>query len=408
MVRTEEIVPVVLCSLGRLPYPDHIREHAQDASTYVALARRLRRMYVVVASRDERVHVSRLGRVAVVCLPQGRGALRNYFRYWVGALRLGMRLFRRSGVSVFQVSEPILAGPVGLLLRRFTGRPLVVHLQGDLLDLPVSELHPWRNRAIRGISRFVAKRADRVRCISRGVVRSAESHGIRPERLVFLPSRVDVGVFSRERQREAGIEVRRRFGLDGRPVILFLGNLIVHKGLSYLLRAMAGLGQDHPEARLLLVGSGPREAELRAEAQQLGIADRVIFAGRAGYADIPGFLAACDLLALPSLNEGLPRVVLEAMAMEVPVVASRVGGVPEIVDDGETGLLVPAQDADALETALRRLLDEPGLRRDMGGRGRERIRGEFEYETNILQYAEMIADAAGSPRPRTHPERRTS
>jgi glycosyltransferase involved in cell wall biosynthesis len=295
---------------------------------------------------------------------------------------------------VYAASEPLIAGPIGLVLKWRTRRPLLVHLLGELLDLPVSDLHPCRAWAVKTISRFVCKKADRVRCVSRSIVESARKVGIPDKCLIYLPMRVDMSVFSRDRQQAAGLAIRQRFGLDNLPVILFLGTFSVHKGLTYLLRAMAQVSRGYPEARLLLVGSGPLEDELKALVNDLGLVQKVIFAGRITYDQVPAFLAASDLLVLPSLNEGLPRVVLEAMAMGLPVVASRVGGIPELVRDGETGLLVPPRNEEALGKALVSLLADPASRRAMGNHARQHVQSEYEFNINILQYASCIIKMA--------------
>ncbi len=406
MTAPEPKQQLVLCTIAKMVYPDRLRDHPQDAQTYLALSQYVRRIYIVAASRDRRAHVSHVGRVVLVCLPQDRGRLLDCLRFDVAALRLGWRLFRKRGVSAFAASEPVVAGPVALVLKWLTGRPLVVHLLGELLDVPVSDWPTWRVEVTKRVTLFVAEHADRVRCVSHSVLESARRVGIHAERLVYLPMRVDTAVFAPEVQQAAGLAVRRRFGLGSGPIILFLGTLSIHKGVTHVVRAMARVAQECPEARLVLVGSGPLEIELRRLVAELGLGEHVLFAGRAHYEEVPAFLAAGDVLVLPSLNEGLPRVILEAMAMARPVVASRVGGVPELVQDGETGLLTAPRDEAALAESLLRLAKDPSLREAMGNRARQSIGIEYELEHNIARYAaELLTDPAacvvdGGPAPR--------
>jgi glycosyltransferase involved in cell wall biosynthesis len=159
------------------------------------------------------------------------------------------------------------------------------------------------------------------------------------------------------------------------PTILEVARLADVKGQRTLLRALTNL-----EATAVLVGrdleqDGAYERELRDEAERLGVAERVVFAGYRD--DVPGLLAGCDVFCLPSLAEGLPLVVLEAMAQGRPVVASPVGGTPELVDDGTTGFLVPAGDVAALTSALGAVLADPERARAMGEAGRTRVEREF-------------------------------
>jgi len=159
------------------------------------------------------------------------------------------------------------------------------------------------------------------------------------------------------------------------PTILEVARLAEVKGQRLLIEALPAL-----DAVAVLVGrdleqDGSYEAELRAGADRLGVADRVVFAGYRE--DVPALLAGCDVFCLPSSAEGLPLVVLEAMAAGKPVVATAVGGVPELVVHGETGLLVPAGDLDALRRALADLLADPERARRLGETGRERVRASF-------------------------------
>jgi L-malate glycosyltransferase len=159
------------------------------------------------------------------------------------------------------------------------------------------------------------------------------------------------------------------------PTILEVARLAEVKGQRALLQALTRV-----DAAAVFVGrdlerGGSYELELRAEAERLGVADRVVFAGYRD--DVPALLAGCDVVCLPSSIEGLPLVVLEAMAQARPVVATAVGGTPEVVVDGETGLLVPAGDVEALADALARVLGDRPFADRLGEAGRRRLAAEF-------------------------------
>jgi glycosyltransferase involved in cell wall biosynthesis len=163
--------------------------------------------------------------------------------------------------------------------------------------------------------------------------------------------------------------------VDG-PAVLHVGRLAPVKGQRELIHALSALEGVHA----VVVGvdletGGAYRRELESLAESLGVADRVVFAGYRD--DVPSLLAGADLFALPSHMEGLPLVVLEAMAQARPVVATAVGGTPELVDDGATGLLVPRGDVPALTAALRALLDDPARARALGEAGRRRFEERF-------------------------------
>jgi glycosyltransferase involved in cell wall biosynthesis len=155
-----------------------------------------------------------------------------------------------------------------------------------------------------------------------------------------------------------------------------------------LLAAIAQLRHQAAHARFTLVGDGPMRAELEAEAKRLGIDHVVTFAGSVSQDDMPAFFARADIFCQPSFAEGIPVVLMEAMAVELPVVSSAVAGIPELVAEGRSGLLVPPGRPDLLAHALSRLLASPDLRRAMGREGRAIVASEFD----VMTCAERIAD----------------
>lgn len=168
-----------------------------------------------------------------------------------------------------------------------------------------------------------------------------------------------------------------RGGREGRPCeILFLGNLIERKGVSDLLAALARINDPALSWRAELAGGGD-EAHYRQQAQSLGLGERVAFVGWVDQAQVRERLGSADLLVLPSYDEGLPLVILEALGSGLPVVCTPVGSIPEVLTDEQEVLLVPPGDQEALATAIRRLVAEPELRRAMGRRGRAAFDARF-------------------------------
>ncbi|MGA5702912.1 glycosyltransferase [Peterkaempfera bronchialis] len=172
----------------------------------------------------------------------------------------------------------------------------------------------------------------------------------------------------------ARASARALLGVPGDAVVVgSVGNLTAKKDQRTLLEAHARLRRTHPGTVLVLVGSGPLEGELRGRAAALGLTDgAVVFAG--SRSDVPALLPGLDVFALSSRQEGLPVALMEAMASGLPAVVTRVGGMPEVLDDGDQGLLVPPADPDALCRALARLVGDDGLRARMGAAARERSR----------------------------------
>jgi glycosyltransferase involved in cell wall biosynthesis len=189
-------------------------------------------------------------------------------------------------------------------------------------------------------------------------------------------------------------EVRRELGLaDDDVVAVMVARLAPLKGHDVLLRALARIAPDQPRLRVVLVGDGPLAGELTALAEELRITDRVVFTGLRR--DVPRLLAASDLGVLPSKHEGVPMSVIEQMAAGLPVVASAVGGLPDIVRDGEEGHLVPAGDLDALTRRLGELVGDDGLRHAFGKAARLRAERDFSIETTARCCERMISDLLG-------------
>jgi glycosyltransferase involved in cell wall biosynthesis len=187
--------------------------------------------------------------------------------------------------------------------------------------------------------------------------------------------------------------------------VIFVGRLDPVKGAPLLVSAMARVLKDHPDARLTLVGDGPARAPAEAQARDLGIAHAVTFAGFQSQGAVAELLEASDVLVLPSFAEGVPVVLMEAMASRIPVIASRVAGVQELVEDGVSGFTVPPGDIETLATRLTKLLADPELAARMGRAGRETVERDFDIAAEGAWLAEIFRNggASGQLRPPGRP-----
>lgn len=213
-----------------------------------------------------------------------------------------------------------------------------------------------------------------------------EQYGVPAGRLALIPNAVDAARFA---PREPDPAYRAHWGVPpGAPLIGIFGRLSRQKGHRALFEAMPLVWRALPEARLVVAGAGELETELRALAGQ-DRAGRIRLLGQLD--DMPAALAAADVVALPSLYEGMPFAALEAMAMARAVVASEVDGTREVVDHGRTGLLVPPSDPPALAEALLRLLGDPGLRAEMGRAARARVLERYEQREMLARTFALYA-----------------
>lgn len=229
--------------------------------------------------------------------------------------------------------------------------------------------------------RLAARVTDKIICVSEQDRKLALQFRVAsPEKLTVVHNGVNPEPFLQA----DGAQVKSELGLAGK-IVTFVGRLAAQKDPMILLRAF----QSVPKGTLLLVGDGGLKPQIESYIHRHGLSNRVKICGVRN--DIPQVLAASDVFALPSRWEGLPFTVIEAMMVGLPVVASRVGGVPELVEDGVTGLIVPPKDPEALAKALNTLLSDHDLRHQMGEAGRQKAMREFTLE-RMLRETQSVYD----------------
>lgn len=265
----------------------------------------------------------------------------------------------------------------------WAGIPAVAHVR--------QEIEPRRVRQYR------MGTVDRLLTVSERIRETALQAGLSSERVQTCYSGIDP---DRMVKTAEGASVRAHHGLDGRTFLVgTVANLFPRKGYEHLIRALHLVRQELAGLGCLIVGEGDAayRAQLEALAHSLGLADRVVFAGF--QPDVYPYLAAMDLFVLPSVMEGFGIALLEAMAMGLPVVATKVGGVPEVVEEGVTGLLVPPAVPASLARAILTLAETPALRRTLGEAGAKRVRERFHVVKMARQIEAIYGDVLrSSPR----------
>ena len=302
----------------------------------------------------------------------------------VGRLRSIIRDLGPEVVHTHQVGALAYAGPAA----RLAGGIPVLHTEHGK--------HYGSRARTRLLGRLAAGFASRFACVSADIAGEVVRRGVAPRRkVVVVPNGIDVGRFADAGGRAEG---RAALGIPAdAPVVGTVGRLSEVKRQDRLIRAFASVAGEVPGARLLIVGDGPLMGELTGLARSLGVGDRVHLAGYQARPE--AFLAMMDVFALTSRSEGMPLSVLEAWAAGLPVVASRVGGLPEMVVEGESGLLFDPEDEPALAAHLLGLLRDPGRRRRLGAAGREVVGREYSLramaEAYHRHYVELISGPAG-------------
>lgn len=259
-------------------------------------------------------------------------------------------------------------------------QPSIVSVWGtDVLEAPdISPLHRW-------ITRHALARAGAVTATGLRLAEATLPHMPRGREVTVIPYGVDLERF------------QPRARAPGDPLVVgTMSRLSPEKGIEHLLRAMALLRDERVALDLRIAGDGPSRASLERLAEQLRLRGSVRFLGEIAHEDVPEALRQLDIFAMPSTWEGFGVSALEASAMELPVVASDVHGIPDVVLHGETGLLVPPADARALASAIARLAGDAALRRALGAAGRAYVERAYRWQDNVELMERLYADMTSS------------
>ena len=248
----------------------------------------------------------------------------------------------------------------------------------------------WRLRAYRRFDSLLIRHFTRIIAVSEDVGKEMLSYGVPKEKVRVIDNGIDLTRFN---DAVSPAAIREEFGINkGITIIGTVGNLGAEKGHVYLLQAARGIVSNDESVKFIFVGEGPLRAYLENEASKLGIRDHVIFTGFR--TDIPDLLSTMDIFVLPSVIEGLPMVLLEAMAAEKAVVATRVGAISKVVHDGN-GILVEPRDVAGLQNAIIRLLASEEKRQKFASAGRATVRTHFSSERMSSEYIELYNELLG-------------
>lgn len=266
------------------------------------------------------------------------------------------------------------------------GKKMVMSVRG-------SDIHMISGKWGRRLNQFIASRMDRVVAVSEDIAKGLAEAGVAREKISVIYNGVDDRFCPGDRT-----AVRDALQIPSKSfILLFVGLLVPVKGVDVLIEALS-LWRDRPGWKLYIIGDGPLLSPLRERCLDEGIASQVCFVGRRSSQEVPQWMQAADVLALPSHSEGRPNVVLEAQACGLPVVATRVGGTQELIRDGETGLLVEPGAVVPLREALEVIWKDGSLQRRMGEQARKHIdtgENSWEHSANTLHalYRDVLEEA---------------
>ncbi len=299
-----------------------------------------------------------------------------------------LHICRRERVEIWH-GHDYKSNALGLLLRRFWPMRLVTTVHGWVK-------HTRRTPVYYKVDQLCLPRYESVICVSEDLYHECRACGVPEDRCILIENAIDTVQFAR---RQTAEQAKANLGLPkNRFVIGAVGRLSAEKGFDVLLQAGRLALEQGLELSIVIAGGGQEQANLEALAERLGMRDRVHLLGYAG--DPRPIFEAMDVFVLSSYREGLPNVLLEAAALQVPIVATRIAGVPRLIQHGENGLLVEPGDLESLAQAMIQLSEDPALGARFAAAGRQRIETEYDFSKRIEKIRDIYDGLLSRNRPR--------
>lgn len=332
--------------------------------------------------------------------PASRLPVLNHWALMQAIERRLQELAERLRPDLLHAHSPVLNAYPALRVGRRLGIPVVYEIRAFWEDAAVDHGTQseggLRYRLTKALETRAVRRADRVVTICEGLRGDLVARGIPAGKIGVVPNAVDAEAFVLGGRPDP--DLRARLGLTGSRVLGFIGSFYAYEGLDQLLAALPRMLAAAPDIRILLVGGGPQEANLKAQARDLGVADKVVFTGRVPHAEVSRYYDQIDVLAYPRHSMRLTELVtplkpLEAMAQGRLFIASDVGGHKELVRDGETGLLFRAGDVEALARRALEALALPDGGAALRAAGRRYVEDERNWPRSVAIYREIYGQA---------------
>lgn len=361
------------------------KSNIQNYITWNEMGKHFEQVYLIVQSSNAKFQKAHYDNLHVYWLPKIRiFSSIDYILFNCTAVILGAIICMKNKINV-------LNGDLSaLIIKVILKKPLIVQVQGQLINLPSKTFNRFKRWYIKKSTLLICKYANRIRVVSKEIANSLELNGIQKEKIFVIPSRCDTNRFDSELFASTRDLLRKQMGFHKQSIVLiFIGRFVVSKDVSSILKAFKLIHDDYKYAELLLVGDGELKDELIQETINLNINHNVNFYGRIPYDKVPEVLACADIFLSPSIDEGMPRSVMEAQSMRIPVIVTPVGGNNEIVHHMKTGIIVSTQCPVEIYNGVKFLIESPAVSKRLGENARKLIQKDYEFKDNIKKFAEI-------------------
>ena len=373
-----------ICLISRSIYPHPVGKHTQNMKTFDGWLRHWSNIVVLSQCRSNNLCISQHGKIHGVLLPIIKNKYFNVLYFTILGLYKVKQLNKKYEFEIFQASDAggaILA----ILAGKIYNKKFIFEVQGDIFDYPTHVGGMLHSTLVKFFSRFIVKRADYIRIVSPFLYEPLDRFAINRNKVFLVPPRCDSNLFNLKNveKNKPNILSKNKFNL------LFVGNLLIAKGVDILLESFSLISKHNPNIGLTFIGDGEEKNRLIARAKELDLSEKVFLLGRLEYNSIPTFMHYSDILILPSIEEGVGRVLLEAMSLNLPIIASNVGGIPLVIDDQKDGLLFEVGDIESLKEKVLFLLNNDSFSKKMTNAAHQKFIENYEYEVSMKKFLNM-------------------
>ena len=367
--------------IGKHKYPKDIFSNEQDMKTWRSMAAYFGKLFVIAESPDFLFHRGEENNISIYLVPR-----LGYIGFIKQAVCLGFYLNWRYTIDVFDASEVVGGGLAVTTLKFLTGKPTSIEVQGEIFR-KLENGQNLKNRLLKRIGRFAMKRATRIRVISWAIFNQVLKQGVSESKICLVSLRIDLNLFN-----PLSVSDTYKSGDKLGISLGYIGRLADGKGLEDLFETILILKSQNLKFNCLIFGTGPLETALKKLAEKLRIRDKIEWRGFVSYDKVPEALSEIDIFVYPSWHEGFGRSIMEALAMEKPVVATNVGGIPDLINNGENGFLVEPHNSEMLAQKIKELMENKELREKFGKAGREFVSKNYEWNDGIKKFAQLFLE----------------
>jgi|TARA_B110000008_G_scaffold273472_1_gene307825 L-malate glycosyltransferase len=373
-----------ICLISRSSYPFPISRHTQNMQTFEGWMRFWEKIVIISQCNSKKIQKSQHKRIYGVLLPIIFNKYLNVIYFTFFGLFEIRKLYKEYNFEIFQASD---AGGamLALIASKIYRKKFIFEVQGDIFDYPGKVGGRVHSSLVKYFSRILVKRADYIRIVSPFLYDPLDKLNIDRKKIFLIPPRCDSNLFNRKNIKQQKPEQFKANIVN----LLFVGNLLIAKGVDILLEAFALILKENSNISLVYVGDGEEKIRLIERSIELGIKDKVVFFGKVEYDLVPSLMHYSDILILPSIEEGVGRVILEAMAMELPVIASNVGGIPLVIENQKDGLLFEVGDINTLKKHVLFLINNKSFSNNMSNLAYQKYISNYEYEVSMNKFLNM-------------------